>query len=43
MKLSLSNKLYIAGTTIWLVTLANIADFNLLHYMTDLTGQSFIF
>ena len=43
MKLSVSNKLYVAGTTIWLVVLARIADFNPFEEMTDFTGQILFF
>ena len=43
MKLSISNKLYVAGTTLWIIALARIADFNPLESMTDLSGQSIFF
>ncbi len=43
MKITLINKLYLAGTAIWLITLARIADFNPLEGMTDLTGQGLFF
>ena len=43
MKLTVSNKFYIAGTTLWLVALARIADFNPFENMTDLTGQGIFY
>jgi len=43
MKLTISNKLYIIGTTIWLLTLARIADFNPLEHMSSLSGQALFF
>lgn len=39
MKLTTINKVYFAGTTLWLFTLARIADFNPFENMTDLTGN----
>ena len=32
-------KLYLTGTTLWLIALAQIADFNPFENMTDLAGQ----
>lgn len=36
-------KLYYIGTTLWLITLAKIADFHPLEDMTDLAGQIITF
>lgn len=36
-------KLYIAGTTLWLIVLAAAIDFNPLEGMTDLAGQALFF
>ncbi len=37
----MTTKLYITGTTLWLATLAHVADFNLLDHvqMLNLAGQ----
>ncbi len=37
------NTIYLAGTTLWLITLAKIADFSPLENMTDLAGQIITF
>lgn len=37
--MTIINTLYVTGTTLWLVTLAEIADFKPFENMTDLTGQ----
>lgn len=39
----MTNKLYIAGTTIWLIGLAKVADFHPLENMTDLAGNLLMF
>lgn len=38
----MTTKLYVGMTTIWLVTLANVAEFNLFDHvqMLNLSGQS---
>ena len=36
-------KLYIAGTTLWLIALAQVVDFNPFENMTDLAGQILTF
>lgn len=41
--MKITNKIYLIGTTLWLVTLAQIADFNPFEHMTDLTGQGIFF
>ncbi len=41
--MNMINTLYVSGTTLWIVTLAKIADFNPLEDMTDLTGQILLF
>jgi hypothetical protein len=33
-------KLYLTGTTLWLIALAQIADFNPFEGMTSLAGQA---
>ena len=42
-KMTIINTLYLTGTTLWLIALANIADFNPFENMTDLTGQLLAF
>jgi hypothetical protein len=41
-ELEMTTRLYLAGTTIWLIALANVADFNLMDHvqMLNLAGQS---
>ena len=39
----MTTKLYITGTTLWLIALAQIADYNPFEHMTDLAGQIIIF
>lgn len=39
----MTTRLYLAGTTIWLIALAQIADFNPFENMTDLAGQLLTF
>lgn len=36
-------KLYLIGTTIWLIALARVAEFNPFENMTDLAGQVLVF
>lgn len=36
-------RLYIVGTTLWLIALAQVADFNPFKNMTDLAGQLLTF
>lgn len=35
----MTNKIYLTGTTIWLIALAQIADFHPIAEMTDLAGN----
>ena len=35
----MTTKLYLAGTTVWLIILAQIADFSPFEGMTDLAGN----
>lgn len=35
----MTTKIYITGTTLWLIMLAQIADFNPLDHMSDLAGN----
>jgi hypothetical protein len=37
--INMTTKLYITGTTIWLIALAQIADFHPFENMKDLAGQ----
>lgn len=39
----MTTKLYITGTTLWLIALAQIADYNPFEHMTDLAGQVLTF
>jgi len=39
----MTTKLYVTGTTIWLIGLAVIADYNPFENITDLTGQTLFF
>ncbi len=39
----MTTKLYVTGTTLWLIALAQIADFNPFDHMTDLAGQLLTF
>jgi hypothetical protein len=39
----MTTKLYITGTTLWLIALAQIADFNPFEHMTDLAGHLLTF
>lgn len=39
----MTNKLYLTGTTLWLIALAQIADFNPFAEMTDLAGHLLTF
>jgi len=42
-RLDMTTKLYITGTTLWLIALAQIADFHPFAHMTDLAGQLITF
>jgi len=39
----MTTKLYVAGTTLWILALAVIADYNPFDDITDLTGQSLFY
>jgi len=39
----MTTKVYIFGTTLWLIALAQIAGFNPFENMTDLAGQVLFF
>lgn len=39
----MTTKLYVTGTTLWIIALAVIADYNPFENITDLTGQSIFF
>ena len=39
----MTTKLYFTGTTLWLIVLAYVADFNPFENMTDLAGQLIVF
>lgn len=39
----MSIKLYLLGTTLWLIALAQVAGFNPFENMTDLAGQALFF
>ncbi len=42
-EVNMTNQLYITGTILWFIALAQVADFNLLDHMTDLAGNVLIF
>ena len=35
----MTTKIYVTGTTLWLILLAQVADFNPFENMTDLAGN----
>lgn len=39
----MTNQLYITGTILWLIALAQVADFNPFDHMTDLAGNLLVF
>jgi len=39
----MTTRLYLAGTTLWIVALLAIADFNPFENITDLAGQSIFY
>lgn len=39
----MTNTLYLAGTTIWITALIQVADFHPFENMTDLAGQIITF